>query len=456
MQQIKANQRRNGNGARLIASVLLGGALVAAGAVAMVQPSSEVPDIKTVVSDVMQIPLTPLLNEPKDATNDVERHAYINETRIESGDNLSSILSRLGIQDPELIQFIIVNKSARSAYRLIPGRTFQAAIDEDGKMLWTRYFHTPSTTDNGEHVSQFLEIIRTDDGRFEAREVAEQTNSQTHVGFGVIESSLFAATDEAGIPDGITIQMAEVLGGKIDFMRDLRKGDTFRVVYETRYHQGRPTGVGRVLAVEFINAGVKSEAYWFQTEKGSGNYFDSEGKSLKAGFLRNAIPFTRISSTFGMRKHPIHNSWRGHKGVDFAAPSGTPIQATADGVVEFIGKQGGYGNTIILRHRNNITTLYAHQSRFAAGLKRGDRVSQGQIIGYVGSTGWSTGPHLHYEFRVNNTPVDPLGVKLPEAQALDKTQLKQFAEAIAPLRNQLERMATLQQENPNILKFASR
>jgi murein DD-endopeptidase MepM/ murein hydrolase activator NlpD len=157
-----------------------------------------------------------------------------------------------------------------------------------------------------------------------------------------------------------------------------------------------------------------------------------------------------------MRKHPIHKRWRAHNGIDFAAPTGTPIRATGDGVVQFIGTQGGYGKTIILRHPNNITTLFAHQSRFAQGLRQGDRVSQGQVIGFVGSTGWSTGPHLHYEFRINGKPVDPLGVKMPEAVVLDGKQKQQFAQTALPMREQLQKLAVLQQADPDILRLATR
>src|SRR5690606_30034123 len=167
-------------------------------------------------------------------------------------------------------------------------------------------------------------------------------------------------------------------------------------------------------------------------------------------FLRTALKFSRISSTFGMRKHPVHGTWRGHKGVDYAAPSGTPIHATADGVVDFRGWQNGYGNTIVLKHHNGISTLYAHQSRFENGLKKGDSVRQGQLIGYVGSTGWSTGPHLHYEFRVNNKPVDPLSVDLPVARTLDKSHRAAFQETAAQYREHIHLLTDLQEGNAQV------
>lgn len=452
MQHSPAARRPKSIAVRLTAGLCLGGLLLGAGAVAMV-PKSTPPDIRLLVTDVMRVPLVTFEGlEPSTA----DHETFVSETRIQSGDNLAAIFERLGVNEDGLLQFITVNKDARSAYRLFPGRTVQAGLDADGGMKWIRYIHTPGTQDGKEHVTEYLEIFKTEDRTFMAREVAEKTESQTHVAFGTINSSLFAATDSAGIPDAVTLQMAEILGGKIDFMRDLRQGDSFRVIYETRYHEGRPAGAGRVVALEFVNKGQKFEAFWFDAQGGTGGYYDSTGKSLKGAFLRNAIPFTRVSSTFGMRRHPIHNSWRQHSGIDFAAPTGTPIQATADGIVESIGPQGGYGNTIVLRHQNNITTLYAHQSRFASGLKKGDRVSQGQVIGYVGSTGWSTGPHLHYEFRVSGKAVDPLGVKMPEAVVLDTKQRQLFSTLVEPMRNQLSRMALLQDENPDLLKIATR
>ncbi|MCD8564252.1 MAG: M23 family metallopeptidase [Burkholderiaceae bacterium] len=304
--------------------------------------------------------------------------------------------------------------------------------------------------EKGKYQTEYLLITKQGDKSFTVEEVSADTESQMHLAAGVINSSLFGATDSAGVPDSVTVQMAEILGGKIDFLRDIRKGDQFRVLYETRMHEGRPTGSGRVLAVQYINDGKLIEAMWFAPEGQNGGYYDKDGKSLKAAFLRSAIPFTRVSSTFGKRMHPIHKRWKMHAGIDFAAPTGTPIRATGDGIVDFIGNKGGYGKTIVLRHPNNITTLFAHQSRFAKGLKRGDRVAQGEIIGYVGSTGWSTGPHLHYEFRVNDKPVDPLGIKMPEAVVLDNKQREQFYAQALPWRDQLERIAELQDLDSNL------
>lgn len=429
-----------------------GGLLVAAGAFAMVQPDSSIKPEQRLVSDTLVFELPPI------ETRDTQALAFEQkvETRVQSGDTVASILSRLGIKEDGFMAFISSEPlTSKAARRLVPGRSVQAALDADGGMKWIRYYHTPLANNDGRYQTEYLLITKNDDGSFAAEEVAADTDSQMHLAAGRINSSLFGATDAAGVPDGITMQMAEVLGGKVDFLRDIRKNDEFRVLYETRSFEGRPAGSGRVLAIQYINNGKLVEAMWFAPEGENGGYYDSEGKSLKAAFLRNAIPFTRVSSTFGKRKHPIHKRWKMHNGIDFAAPTGTPIRATGDGVVDYIGSKGGFGKTIILRHPNNIKTLYAHQSRFAKGLKRGDRVSQGETIGYVGSTGWSTGPHLHYEFRVNNKPVDPLGIKMPEAVVLDDNQREQFLAHATPWRDQLERIAQLQAPDGNV-RVASR
>jgi murein DD-endopeptidase MepM/ murein hydrolase activator NlpD len=395
------------------------------------------------------------VNDLTELTNQTNQ-TYISETRIRSGDTLASIMRRLSLSEPGLIGYISQNKEALSAHKLFPGRTVVAALDHNGGMLWVRYYHTPGEEQKGTTVTRYLEISKDATNDFEAREAFESTETQTQVAVGTIESSLFAATDLAGVPDAITAQMAEILGGKIDFVRDLRRGDQFRVIYETRTHRGRPAGSGRVLAVEFVNKGVPFNATWFSADGQSGGYFDKNGQNLRGTFLRSAIKFSRVSSTFGMRKHPIHKEWRQHSGVDFAAATGTPIMATADGTVDFIGWQNGYGKVIILRHSNNVTTLFAHQSRFAKGLKKGERVSQGEVIGYVGSTGWSTGAHLHYEMRVAGRPVNPLAASLPAAEPLKGPEQVAFLKQAGALQLKLEKLAALQIAVPDLMNVASR
>ncbi len=378
---------------------------------------------------------------------------FVSETQIRRGDTLAALLQRLNVQAPELQTFLVHNEEARSIYKLYPGRTIQAAVNSEGELQWLRYNHTPGTSEKGQFVSKWLEVRPDQDGGYTATEHAQAADMQIRMAEGEISSSLFGATDAAGIPDAITIQMADILSSKIDFLRDLRQGDRFRIVYETHSYNGKEIGSGRVLALEFNNKDKAYEAVWFAPKQASGSYYDFDGRSLKGAFLRTSLKFSRISSTFGMRKHPVHGGWRGHKGVDYAAQTNTPIHATADGTVDFIGRQNGYGNVIVLKHHGQYTTLYAHQNKFAKGLKKGDRVEQGQLIGYVGSTGWATGPHLHYEFRVANKPVDPLSVDLPVARKLEGADRKEFDRAMAGYQQQIQWLAQLQDQD---VQLASR
>lgn len=382
--------------------------------------------------------------------------SYISETRIRSGDTLASVLQRLDLDDSKLQSFLTHDASARSIYRLYPGRSVQAATDEQGNLVWLRYIHTPGNEVDGQVYTKMLHVQPAGEG-FKAEEITENTELQTRVAVGTIRSSLFAATDAAGIPDSITLQMADILGAKIDFLRDLRQGDQFRVVYEVRSHDGRYAGAGRLLAVEFINNDKVYSAVWFSADNKSGSYYDFDGTSLRGAFLRTALKFTRISSTFGMRMHPIHRTWTGHKGVDYAAPSGTPIHSTADGTVEFAGWQNGYGNVVIVKHYGKYSTLYAHQSRIRPGLKKGDKIAQGDLVGYVGATGWATGPHLHYEFRIDNQPVDPLSVDLPVARKLEPAEARAFAKTVEPFKQQIQLLTEFQQTLPeSMTNVASR
>lgn len=432
------------NGLVLVALGLFAGAA----ALAVVKPAEE-----PVVYQARETLVLPQLS-PLTASNDPA--PFVSETTIRRGDTLAALLQRLQVSEPGLQQFLIQEEDARSIYKLYPGRVIQAALDANGSLVWLRYRHTPGTSAENGYAAKWLEITPDGEGGFLAAEVVDPAQTHMRIAEGVIESSLFGAADEAGIPDGITLEMADILGSKIDFLRDIRKGDRFRLVYETYSHEGLEVGAGKILALEFINDDTRHEAVWFAPEGESGGYYDFEGKSLRGAFLRSALKVSRISSTFGLRKHPIHGSFKAHNGVDYAAPTGTPIFATGDGTIDFIGNQRGYGKTTVIRHRNNITTLFAHQSRFAAGLKKGSKVSQGQLIGYVGSTGWSTGPHLHYEFRVNNKPVDPLAVDLPVARSLEDKHRPAFQAAVAQFRPHIEFLAEYQRQEQAAEQVASR
>ncbi|MCK9507002.1 MAG: M23 family metallopeptidase [Pigmentiphaga sp.] len=368
--------------------------------------------------------------------------SFMREERVQRGDTLATVLTRLDITDPDLESFIRATPDAQAFYRLTPGRPMQAQTNDQGEIQWLRYLTTPSEESGQRVLVRYLQVERTDEG-FALSPVEIEAERHTRVAQGVIVNSLFGATDTAGIPDGIAIQIAEIMSGDIDFHRDLRRGDHFNVIYETYTHQGSFIRSGKVLALEFVNKGTAYQAAWYEHSK-SGAYYSFDGKSLKKAFLRAPLEFSRISSGFSRRFHPIHKTWREHKGVDYAAPTGTPIRSTADGVIEFIGSQRGYGNTVIVKHHGNYSTLYAHMSAFAPGLRKGARISQGQMIGRVGSTGWATGPHLHYEFRIAGKQVDPLRVDLPTAAELTSQQRQAFLKETEAVRQHINLLAQLQ------------
>ncbi len=255
---------------------------------------------------------------------------------------------------------------------------------------------------------------------------------------GEVESSLFSAADAAGLPDAITLALVDVFAGDIDFYHDVRRGDRFSVIYETRYVDGEPVSTGRILAAEFDNQGIAHRAFLWRAPDGSESYYTDDGRSLRRAFLRSPVPFSRITSGFTLaRFHPFLHIWVAHTGTDFAAPIGTPVHATADGVVKFVGKQTGYGNVIMLKHDATYTSVYAHLSRFEDGLHVGERVHQGDTIGFVGMTGWATGPHLHYEMRVAGVPRDPMKVALPAAAPITPDERAQYLADVAPRVSEL-------------------
>ncbi|HVK31135.1 MAG TPA: peptidoglycan DD-metalloendopeptidase family protein, partial [Burkholderiaceae bacterium] len=270
--------------------------------------------------------------------------------------------------------------------------------------------------------------------------------SQLRLASGTIQSSLFAASDEARIPDAIAIQVAEIFAVDIDMHRELRRGDTFSVVYEALTADGEPIGwnqgTGRVLAAEFVNAGRTHQAVWYRGGDGRGAYFDLAGQSKKRAFLASPMEFSRVTSGFAMRFHPIAQTWRRHLGVDYAAPTGTPVRTVGHGTVDFAGWQNGYGNVVQIRHNNERTTLYAHLSRI--DVRNGQRVEQGDRVGAVGSTGWSTGPHLHFEFRINGQHQDPLRVaKSSETMTLPAAAKAEFDALARAMQSQLDVADTL-------------
>ena len=353
--------------------------------------------------------------------------AFLREERILRADTVSSLTSRLGISDPDALDFIRNNPETQAISRqLRPGKLVTVKTGDRGELL-ALYFPL-----NGKDATL---VVERSGNRFVASEQLLKLEPQTVVKSGEIRSSLFGATDAAGIPDTIATQLAEIFSGDIDFYRDLRKGDRFSLVYETLTHRGQPIRSGRILTAEFTNNQKVYNAYWFQTEDGKGGYYSSDGKNLRKAFLRSPLEFSRVTSGFSLsRFHPVLQISRAHKGVDYGAPVGTKVRSVADGSVEFAGVQGGYGKFIILKHQGSFSTAYGHLSGFAAGIRKGARVSQGDTIAYTGQTGLASGPHLHYEFRVNSQQVNPLAATLPTAIPLEAAQISRFKTATEPLR----------------------
>jgi murein DD-endopeptidase MepM/ murein hydrolase activator NlpD len=369
------------------------------------------------------VALTTAAATAKDAAWD-----YWIEERIHSGDTLGNLALRLGLSSEEARRLVSAAQGHPMLRNMRPGRSVLARVTHDGQLLLLRYLNTDGHLLTVERAGEAFSV-KAEPAHLEAR---------TDMRSGVIQSSLYGATDAADIPDSIASELADVFSGEIDFHRELQRGDRFSVLYETHYHDGQLVRTGRLLAAEFINNGKTHQAFAFTDPQGRQGYYTAEGKSLKRAFLKSPIPFSRISSGFtGNRFHPVLKTWRAHKGIDYAAPTGTPVRAVSDAVVEFSGHQGGYGNLVVLKHSGAYSTAYGHLSRFGKGIRRGTRISQGQIIGFVGMTGMTSGPHLHYEFRVGGEQRNPLTLKLPTAIPLDPRSHTAFKQSSEPLVAQL-------------------
>ena len=356
-----------------------------------------------------------------------------------ANDTASTLTKRLGVADDELNAFLQSDATSRRLWQGRAGKLVSATTDDAGKLsaLVVRY---PAERDDqfSTHFSR-LTISRGEHG-FASKIETVPLGATSRLATGTVRTSLFAATDDANVPDPIATQMAEMFSTDIDFHRELRKGDTFSVVYEALTADGEPIpwnqGAGKVLAAEFVNAGHAFSSVWFSDATGKGAYFDLSGRSKHSAFLASPLAFSRITSGFSMRFHPILKEWKRHEGVDYGAPIGTAVHVVGDGVVSFAGQQNGYGNVIQVQHSDNRMTVYAHLSKI--DVKRGEHVSQGDHIGDVGMTGWATGPHLHFEFRVAGAVKDPLTIaKSAETLTLDNASRPRFAALAGELKSQL-------------------
>ena len=378
--------------------------------------------------DVPQSLVREPLDVPQTESADASGDRFVTQERVLRGDTVAALFERLGIRDAKALEFLKSDATGRLIFRqLVPGRTLQAETSADGDLLALRYFVNSGS---------LLEVTRTAEGlRARQRVISEAPRLVYKT--ATIRSSLFAATDAAGIPDAVAMQIARVFATDIDFHSDLRRGDRFSVIYEMVYEAGELVAPGRIVAAQFVNDGRIYHAVLFRDDEGNEGYYSLDGSNRAKAFLRSPVEFSRISSGFGTRFHPIFRNWRAHTGVDFAAPKGTRVLASADGTVVSAGWRGGYGNAIEIRHGSGITTLYGHLSAFASGIRAGARVQQGQAIGYVGATGYATGPHLHYEFRIAGVFQDPLRVALPKADPVPARLRAQFDTIAAQARTRI-------------------
>ncbi|MCZ6667193.1 MAG: peptidoglycan DD-metalloendopeptidase family protein [Gammaproteobacteria bacterium] len=338
---------------------------------------------------------------------------------IESGDTLARIFSAVGLSAATTHAIATLNEHTKSFRTIQPGQKIHILQDDQNRLRMMKY--VPD-------ITRTLVIQRNEDQSFSSKIINYKLDAFPIYREGVIKNSLFEAAAEANIPQNIIMEMANIFGWDIDFSLDIRMGDRFGVVYNELYKNGVKIRNGQILAAEFINDGRRYKAVYYTDPQGNGNYFTEDGKSMRKAFLRSPVKFSRISSRFSKKRwHPVLSGWRSHKGVDYAAARGTPIRASGDGKVSFAGNKGGFGRAIFIQHGGRYTTVYGHLNAYAKGVRKGKKVKQGQIIGYVGSSGLATGPHLHYEFRVNGVHRNPLTVRLPEAKPVNPTYRDHFA-----------------------------
>jgi murein DD-endopeptidase MepM/ murein hydrolase activator NlpD len=354
-------------------------------------------------------PIAPQVVPPKPKEN------WLNVT-VTSGDTLSSLFQRAGLSDRKLLNFMASNKNTKKLTRIHPGQTLDFLLADD-ELQALRFQENKLNS----------QLFERREGSF--THTAEQRVPDVRITHrqATINDSLFLAGSQAGLDDNLIMELANIFGWDIDFALDIRKGDAFKVVYEEQFLDGKKYSNGNILSAEFSNRGNTYRALRYTDSKGATHYYTPEGATMRKEFLRTPVDLARISSHFNLkRKHPVLNKIRAHKGTDYAASRGTPIKSVGDGKVIHAGRKGGYGNVVIIQHGQTYKTLYAHMSKFGRGIRRGTTVNQGQTIGYVGSTGLATGPHLHYEFYVNGAVRNPVTVKLPKAKSIPNSEKKRF------------------------------
>lgn len=356
------------------------------------------------------------LNKSSETADDENMESW-HTIKVHSGDTLSKIFTRLGISTKDVHEIITSDPSCRHLGTLIPGQTLKVQVSEEQQVVSLTLDIAPGDS---------LYVSRVDEG-FQVEHKLVPLEKKLAFSKGEIQNSLFASGRRAGLDHNILAQMVEIFGWNIDFALDLQRNDTFRVLYEEKCNEdGERVKTGAILAAEIVNDGKTHQAIRYTDKSGHTSYFTPDGYGMHQAFLRTPVNFTRISSHFGQRNHPIMHRMRQHKGTDYSAPLGTPVEATGDGKVIFIGTRGGYGKVVELQHGSRYSTLYAHLSRFPAGIRLGSTVKQKQVIGYVGRTGAATGFHLHYEFRIDGIHRDPLTVMLPKRNPIQESNKRHF------------------------------
>lgn len=347
---------------------------------------------------------------------------------VKPGDTLSHIFKRAGLNAQDVYNITHFGGNSKTLTRLKPGQELLFDIDDDGKLNQLNYI---------ESKLENTLFSRTDDG-YTVNKTIKQLEAYSKYSEATIDSSLFQAGQKAGLSQNVIMELANIFGWDVDFALDIRKGDSFKLIYEEMHLDGEKVKDGNILAAQFINQGKVFTAIQHASKDGGKNYFTPEGHSMRKAFLRSPINFARISSHFNLRrKHPVLHTIRAHKGTDYAASRGTPIKSTGDGKIIYAGRKGGYGRVVIVQHGQRYRTLYAHLNGYAKNARSGKRVKQGQTIGYVGSSGLATGPHLHYEFYLNGAVRNPVTVKLPHAKPIAKSEKADFLLHAKSMQTQL-------------------
>lgn len=411
----------------MVAALLLGAGGTAFG-VASIDPEPDHVVVRDIVEDVRPQPLDAQLQKLDVTTLNLYR------TDLTRGsDTVEALLSRVGVDDPDAAAYLRRDATFRSQLLGHPGRSITAeATDHQALQKLTARW-----APQNDGTFKRLIVERVGDHQFTSRVETAPLVATARLASATIRGSLFRAADEAGIPDRVVAQLIDIFGNEIDFHHQLHAGDHFNVVYEALVADGEPLRTGRVLSAQFVNKGKAHDALWFQEAGAKGGYFDMAGRSLESSYLASPVAFSRVTSGFAMRFHPILHQWKAHLGVDYAGAIGTPVRVIGDGQVEFAGVQNGFGNVVIVRHNPTDESVYAHLSRIL--VRPGEKVSQGEHIGNIGMTGWATGPHLHFEFRVNGVHQNPAMIaRRNQAATLSAQARPAFDKLAAAMRLELQ------------------